>query len=282
MTERKLSKTLLTSLLCTVGLFALSTIPGHAQTVANIPNKTPVYKWGSSINHRRPHFANGNLFGNIDEEENINNQWYTHILNTYDGNIWVKSNYLRNIENVSNGQNSPYQHIMKFQYTSQLYPSKAKDACEIASLKMGLSALGVKTPPLAIMAKRVPITHNPNTGYSASPFHFGNSASIYPKALVKVARQYGVHAKDITNASRFKIRKYLKQGHPVIFEGTNSMQYSKNSDHVLVLLGYSSHHLFYADPWSSRSKTLGWVNNTKFSRIFHSKKQGARAIVIWK
>jgi uncharacterized protein YvpB len=61
-------------------------------------------------------------------------------------------------------------YVLHFQYTSQLYPLYAQNACEAASLKMVLSAKkSVWHPSIKTIICRMPRSKNPNQGFTGNP-----------------------------------------------------------------------------------------------------------------
>lgn len=289
MRNRKLKNLLISSL--TLGLLFSECInfnnihphaSSHTDYVKVIDNARG-YKWVNNIDKKAPSVVKEGTIGHIDEHAWIKHyryHKYDHLVTAY-GNYWLRESNLRATEANTMNQSAT---VFPYQYTSQFWPSRAKNACEIASLKMALSAIGIKTPDLKTMVKKIPVTGNPNTGYSGNPFHWGTGASIYPRALVKVARNYKANAVDATGIPTNEIVNDLQHHQPLVFEGTNEMQYSKTSDHVLVILGYKPGYFYWADPWSKtkNQNKFGWIKINKFNRIFHGKKQGARAVCLWK
>lgn len=171
---------------------------------------------------------------------------------------------------------------LPFRYTSQYWPSAANDACEAAALKMALSVKGKAVHvSLHRMVQQIPRNSNPERGYTHNPFRIGSGATIYPRALARVARQYHVHARSITGASKNQLIYDVVHGDPVVFEGSFKMM-ETNSDHSLTLLGYRPGYFYYADPLSRYRghRITGWVRTNKFMRIFTARRRGARALLI--
>lgn len=172
---------------------------------------------------------------------------------------------------------------LPYKYTSQFWPSSANDACELASLKMALSVRGkALNTSLKTMVSQVKRSDDPTKGYTNDPFTYGTGASIYPVALAKVARQYGVGAQDITGASKNKLIYEIRHGNPVVFAGSYRMR-DTSSDHSLVLLGYKPGYFYFADPFSRKKGVVldGWVKTSLFMKIFRAKQRGSRALVIY-
>lgn len=176
----------------------------------------------------------------------------------------------------------PQIYQMPFHYYSQLQPFYAPDACEAVSLRMALSVKG-HNPRLSMekFIDRIPRSKSPNKGYTHSPYRYGDSAAIYPKALARYARRYNRHSYAYTGISRKHLIYELKHGNPIVFEGSYRMK-DIDSDHTLVLVGYSHGDLKFADPYYERGwpKPISWVSIRKFTHLFHQSLRGARAVVI--
>lgn len=173
--------------------------------------------------------------------------------------------------------------LIPFHYTSQLYPLKAPNACEAASLKMALSAKKqVKHPSLKTIINRMPRSKNPNRGFSGNPYKespAGVTWTIYPKPLTKYAQKYDPKAANISGASKNHLIYEIKHHNPVIFAGAWRMQ-SGRPYHVLTLVGYRHGYFKVADPYMEKSwpNKVYWTSTSQFMKIYHSRHQ--RAVVI--
>ena len=171
---------------------------------------------------------------------------------------------------------------MPFHYYSQLQPYYAPDACEVVSLKMALSVKG-RNPKMSIkkFIEKTPRNHDPNKGYNHNPLRLGDHAAIFPKALAKYARRYDKHSYDFTGMNKRPLIYELEHGNPIVFEGSYQMK-DIDSDHTLVLIGYSHGDLKFADPYYKRGwhNPISWVSIKKFTHLVHQKLRGARAVVI--
>lgn len=173
---------------------------------------------------------------------------------------------------------------LPFHYYSQLYPVKAPDACEAVALRMALSTKG-HDPNISMrrFIDNIPRSKNPELGYTANPYKYGDEASIYPRALAKYGRQYDSHVHAVHHLTEHKLISNLEQGNPIVYEGAYRMN-TPGSDHTLVLIGYSDNSLEFADPYytgtSSESKPISWVSISKFEDMFHCKLRGSRAVVV--
>lgn len=157
-----------------------------------------------------------------------------------------------------------------YKYTSQFWPSKAKDACEIASLKTAMSSAGKgNNVPLANMVRLIPLSPNANLGYTGNPFHYGTHASIYPPAMVNIAKQYGANAKVITGSSSKQFINYVTHGDPVVYESPFMMK-RPDSDHDLTITGYKPGYFYVVDPFAAyRSSRRGtWVSIQRFNQLY--------------
>ncbi|QBP18284.1 C39 family peptidase [Acetilactobacillus jinshanensis] len=176
-----------------------------------------------------------------------------------------------------------HSYQIPFHYYSQMKPLKAPDACEAVSLWMALSSKGYD-PRISMrdFINRIPRSKDPNKGYTANPYHYGDDASIYPKALAKYGRRYDPHVYAMKDVSLPHLVKEIEEGNPVVYEGSYRME-NIDSEHVLVLVGYSNGDLEFADPFCRKSdeinnKPISWVSLKKFAHLFHQR--GARAVVI--
>lgn len=173
---------------------------------------------------------------------------------------------------------------MPFRYYSQLKPYYAPDACEVVSLRMALSVKG-HDPKMSMRnyIKRVPRNHNPNKGYNHDPLVANDNAAIFPQALTKYGRRYYNRTYNFTGMNKKSLIKQLEEGNPVVFEGSYRM-YDSDSDHTLVLVGYSSsdHEVKFADPYYDKEahKPISWVSMHKLEKIVHREIRGARAVVL--
>lgn len=177
----------------------------------------------------------------------------------------------------------PAKYVLPFTYTSQFWPSRVSDACEAAALKMGLSSLGkAKHEKLKQIVDKIPRTSNPNYGYIKDPYEYGSGATIYPWELEKVARKYGVKGKVIDNAPVSKFKTEIKNGNPIIFEGSYLM-HNTSSDHSLILVGYKRNAFLFADPLSftRNSPRVGWVSIHQFKKVFYSPRRQQKAVVLF-
>ena len=174
------------------------------------------------------------------------------------------------------------QYMLPYVYISQFWPSKADDACEIASLKTALSTKNkAMNVPLRTMVQRIPRTQDPNTGYTNDPYRYGSHATIYPDAMVKIAKEYGANVRNITGATKSQFINAVEHGHAVVFEGPYMMK-KPYSDHDLVILGYRPGYFFVADPFARHvySPRTTWVSTSKLMRLFNKKFRHQRALVI--
>jgi uncharacterized protein YvpB len=170
-----------------------------------------------------------------------------------------------------------------FQYTSQLYPLYAPNACEAASLKMALSAKkNVKHPSLKTIINNMPRSKSPNYGFNGNPYKespAGITWTIYPKPLTKYAKKYDPQAANISGAHKSKLIYEVEHHNPVIFAGAWRMQ-SGRPYHVLTLVGYKYGYFRVADPYMQRSWThkVYWTNTRQFMKIYRLRHQRAVAI----
>lgn len=174
-------------------------------------------------------------------------------------------------------------YMLPYVYTSQFWPSKADDACELASLKTALSTQSkAMHVSLRRMVQRVPRTSDPNRGYTNDPYEYGSHATIYPDAMVKIARRYGAHAKNITGASSSRMIYEVTHGHAVVFEGPYMMK-KPGSDHDLTILGYKPGYFYVADPFARHhySPRSTWVSVPRMMRIFNKPFRHQRALTIY-
>lgn len=195
--------------------------------------------------------------------------------------------------------------IMKYRFITQKGRYNANDACEAASLKMALSHFGIaKNESLDRFVRSIPRSRNPERGYTKNPYVLGTGALLYPRALRNVARRYGAkrsyiiddyyrHGKGLYGhrAPAESLIKAISRGYPVVFEGSNRMQYGRRtrrsgyggfrSDHVLMLYGYKHGRLYWTDPnhWHDLS---GSTPVKTFMQIVNSAKRGPRAVAIGK
>lgn len=174
-------------------------------------------------------------------------------------------------------------YLIHFQYTSQLYPLYAPNACEAASLKMALSAKKtVKHPSLKMLINDMPRSNNPNKGFSGNPYKespAGITWTIYPKPLAKYAQKYDSKAANISGVSKSKLIYEIKHHNPVIFAGAWRMQPGRPY-HVLTLVGYKHGYFRVADPYMKKSwpNKVYWTKTSRFMQIYQSRHQ--RAVVI--
>lgn len=174
-------------------------------------------------------------------------------------------------------------YMLPYQYTSQFWPSKAKDACEIASLKTALSSDNkAMYTPLNKMVNRIPLNPNPNLGYTGDPYHYGTHATINPDAMVKVAQKYGAHAKNISGAPITKFIQEVTHGNPVIYESPFLMK-RPGSDHDLTILGYKPGYFYVVDPFAiyHSSRRSIWVSVQRFKELYYNVHRDQHAMVIY-
>lgn len=193
--------------------------------------------------------------------------------------------------------------IMKYHFITQRGRHNANDACEAASLQMALNHLGLaKNKTLDRFVNSIPRSTNPERGYTKNPYVLGTGASLYPRALLDVAKRYGAkksyiiddyyhHGKGLygRRASSKSFIRAILRGYPIVFEGSNRMQYGSKtkrhsyggyrSDHVLMLYGYKRGRLYWTDSdhwhdeWGSTPVKI-------FMQIVNASKRGPRAVAI--
>ena len=174
-------------------------------------------------------------------------------------------------------------YLLPYVYTSQFWPSPADDACELASLKTALSTQNkAMHTGLRKMVRRIPRTTDPNKGYTHDPYRYKSHATIYPDAMVKIARRYGAHAKNITGASQKRLIYEVTHGHGVVFEGPYMMK-KPGSDHDLVIIGYKPGYFYVTDPFARHhySPRATWISTGKFMKIFNKPFRHQRALTIY-
>lgn len=174
-------------------------------------------------------------------------------------------------------------YLLPYTYYSQFWPSKVDDACEIASLKTAMSAKGKgQNVSLLQMVARIPRTDDPNTGYTHNPYHYGSHATIFPKAMVNIAKSYGVHAKDITGASKGKMIYEVTHGNPVVCEGPY-MAKKPYSDHDMVILGYRPGYFYIADPFARdiHQRKTTWASISRLMSQYEKSSRQQHALVIY-
>ena len=186
---------------------------------------------------------------------------------------WIKRQALRPTQ----------QYLLPYVYTSQFWPSKADDACEIASLKTALSTQNkAMNTSLRQMVRRIPRTRNPNRGYTHDPYKYGSHATIYPDAMVKIARRYGARAQNITGASQQLFAWEVTHGRTVVFEGPYMMR-KPGSDHDLTIMGYKPHYFYVVDPFARYrdSPRATWVSAARMIKLFNRSFRHQRALVVY-
>lgn len=174
------------------------------------------------------------------------------------------------------------EYMLPYHYTSQFWPSKVKDACEIASLKTAMSTQhkGMRTD-LDKMVSRIPLSKDPNTGYTGDPHRYGSHASISAKAMTKIAHQYGAHAENITGASEPRFIREVTHGNAVLIECPFMMK-KPTSDHDLVIMGYKPGWFYAVDPFTHTplSRKSTWVSADRMMRLFNKPFRTQQALVI--
>jgi uncharacterized protein YvpB len=128
---------------------------------------------------------------------------------------------------------------------------RAWNGCESASAAMLLRSQGIPTNTADFIA-RVPITGNPYTGYTGSPYLSGGQIELFPSGMMGPMSSYGVTPVDLTYASWNTIQEYLASGRPVVvwanWEGKGA--------HVCCVYGYTESNVFYHDPYYGASKAV--------------------------
>lgn len=186
---------------------------------------------------------------------------------------WVPASTVKPVQN----------YMLPYVYTSQFWPTHADDACEIAALKMAMStqskALDVS---LHEMVSQIPRTNNPNTGYTHDPYQYATHATINPGPMVKVARKYGAHAKNISHAHVGQFINAVQHGQAVVFEGPYMME-KPGSDHDLTILGYKHGQFFVADPFARYriSQRTTWVSCKRLMHLYNASFRHQHAILIY-
>ncbi|MHA8263789.1 C39 family peptidase [Lactobacillaceae bacterium Melli_B3] len=175
---------------------------------------------------------------------------------------------------------APKEYVLPYTYTSQLYPTYAPSGCEAASLKIALSTKGLATN---VSYKKfldgIKRSSDYHEGYDANPYQKGAGAAISARGLAKYARKFGAKARDITGTNVGDIIEQVKQGNPVIFEGSWRMQNTR-SNHIPVVVGYRSGELLVADPYmreKSKNKVF-WVTRKQFEKIYNKREKLALVI----
>ncbi|XIF20557.1 MAG: hypothetical protein AJITA_01332 [Acetilactobacillus jinshanensis] len=173
-------------------------------------------------------------------------------------------------------------YMLPYVYISQFWPSAAQDACEEASLKTALSTQSkAMNVSLQQMVKQTPRSNDPNKGYTNNPYKYGSHATIYPDAMVKIAKKYGAHAKDISGANKARFIYEITHGHAVVFEGPYMLK-KPGSDHDLVILGYRKGQFFVADPFARHhySPKTRWASTNLLMKLYNKKFRHQRALVV--
>ena len=172
---------------------------------------------------------------------------------------------------------------LPYTYTSQLYPLKAPNACEAASLKMALSVKGIATKTsLKTIITKMPKAKSASQGFDGDPYRespTGVTWTIYPAPLTKYAQTYDSKARNISGASKHTLIKAVKRGNAVVFAGAWRMQ-GQRPYHVLALVGYQKGQFLVADPYMEKGwpDKVYWTSTKNFMRVYHSRH--ARAVEI--
>ena len=222
--------------------------------------------------------------------------------NDYDANSFNGSFGMVNNDGQVPTEEGPYNYL-GYEFTTQQGKGNANDACEAASLKMALSHFGIGLDEsLNDMVDNIPRSKNPEKGYSKDPYRWGSGASLYPKALLKVAQSYGAtssyiiddyyrHGKGLygRRASAQAFINAITNGYPVVFEGGNQMQNGVRtkrsgyngyrSDHVMLLYGYQDGIFYWTDPEHLYINS-GTSTVKQFMNIINAGVRGPRAVAI--
>lgn len=201
-----------------------------------------------------------------------NKPTFDHIMRQGKPIGWVNANAVHSIST----------YVLPYVYISQFWPSAAEDACEEASLKTAMSTQNkAMNVPLQQIVKQTPRSKNPNVGYTKNPYKYGSHATIYPDAMVRIARKYGAQAKDISGATKSQFIQEVTHGHAVVFEGPYMLK-KPGSDHDLVILGYRKGQFFVADPFARHHKSpkTRWASTSLLMRLYNKKFRHQRALVV--
>ncbi|MDR1089417.1 MAG: RICIN domain-containing protein [Coriobacteriales bacterium] len=148
------------------------------------------------------------------------------------------------------GYSLPWSVFIDTPYESQT-AIRAWNGCESASAAMLLRSQNIATNTADFIA-RVPITGNPYTGYSGSPYLSGGLIELFPSGIMGPMSSYGVTPVDLTYASWNTIQEYLASRRPVVvwanWEGKGA--------HVCCVYGYTNDRVFYHDPYYGPSKSV--------------------------
>ncbi|QBP17659.1 C39 family peptidase [Acetilactobacillus jinshanensis] len=213
-----------------------------------------------------------------------------------------RKTYRHKSRKYNHARNSRFMH---YQFISQKGRGNANDGCEAASLLMALHHFDLaKHYNLAQFVRTIPRSKDPEKGYTKNPWKLGTGASLYPRALLKVAQRYGAKKSYIIDdyykhghglygrkASANAFRQAILKGYPVVFEGCNHMQFGTRtnrrgyngyrSDRVMLIYGYRNHRFYWTDPdqWYNRP---GNTPEKAFMNIINAPIRGPRAVAIGK
>lgn len=200
--------------------------------------------------------------------------------------------------------------FLPYKYVTQVGNGNAKDACEAAALKVALNHFGLtKHESLDDLVNKIP--HNrrdPEKGYTGNPYIFGTHSTLYPKAMLRIAREEGAKksyviddyypgtrgltgrkapTKDFINA--------LFNGYTIAVEGGSLMQRGLKtskpgyahykSDHTVVIYGYKKGRFYWVDPdhrLRIRRNHHGSTSVKLFMQIINAPVRGPRAVAVGK
>lgn len=128
---------------------------------------------------------------------------------------------------------------------------RAWNGCESASAAMLLRSQGVNTNTSDFIM-RVPITGNPYTGYTASPYLSGGNIELFPSGIMGPMNSYGVTAVDLSSVSFDRLKEYLATGRPVVVWAS----WEWKGIHVCCVYGYTQDRVYYHDPYYGASKSM--------------------------
>lgn len=111
-----------------------------------------------------------------------------------------------------------------------------------------------------------------------------------PEDLIKIARKYGLDAKEYKNMSLSQLEKFLDEGKPVIVTiqawGEKKYYDKLESGHYAVAIGYDSKKIYFEDPSVHRRKRGVLLKDEFLDRWKDKKRDGEvlkqYGIVLWK
>lgn len=173
------------------------------------------------------------------------------------------------------------------------------NGCEITSATTVLNYLGFNVSKVTMadtfLPKQFPYYNvDPNVAYMGNP-HTGQGWYCLPGPIVTAVNSYlssignsQYVATDITGVSIDGLKKYIKNGHPIVFWATVGFSSPRKSHsfrlpngeypytglHCLVLKGYDEESMYIADPLGITST----VSIERFTSVFQG--MGSRAVLI--